>query len=136
MSVPPDIIGLSYDSTRIADPRIVQRMLAHLRPQPGKRYLDLACGTGNDTLEYARAGFSMVGVDQSELMIDRARSRSYAVEWVVADAERLPFPKLFFSGITCTNAIHHFRDLTQVVAECSRVMESGKLVSPVTVFAG
>jgi len=41
----------------------IQRALTMLRPQGGERILDLACGTGRHSLELARHGFSVVGVE-------------------------------------------------------------------------
>ena len=38
--------------------------------------LDLACGTGSMTLELARRGYDMIGIDGSEDMLSEAFSRS------------------------------------------------------------
>ena len=38
--------------------------------------LDLGCGTGSMTLELARRGYDMTGVDYSAEMLDRARERA------------------------------------------------------------
>ncbi|MCR5338334.1 MAG: class I SAM-dependent methyltransferase [Lachnospiraceae bacterium] len=37
---------------------------------------DLACGSGNMTMELARRGFDMIGIDDSEAMLNRAREKS------------------------------------------------------------
>jgi len=60
--------------------------------------LGYACGTGNYTLEYHRAGLSMSGIDQSPLMIDQAKARSSDILWFIADAEKLPFDDSQFNG--------------------------------------
>ncbi len=39
--------------------------------------LDLACGTGSMTMELARRGYDMIGVDGSECMLSVAYSRAY-----------------------------------------------------------
>ena len=43
------------------------------RSPAAKTILDLGCGTGLRTLEFARLGFKVLGIDQSEAMIDAAR---------------------------------------------------------------
>lgn len=123
-----DDIGASYNSTRKADPTIVGKVLDHLQPHQDRKYLDLACGTGNYTLQYIMGGFHFSGVDQSKFMIERAKAQDSTTEWHIGDAENLPFENDTFQGMTCTNAIHHFRDLKKAMLECARVISSGALV--------
>ncbi len=58
----------------------------------GTRVLDLCCGPGRHSLELARRGFQVTGVDASDYLIARARQASEAealpVEWVVDDMRR------------------------------------------------
>ena len=72
-----DRIGREYDATRRADPRIAQRVFSLLNPSKGGKYLDLACGTGNYTIALRNMGLMIRGMDQSELMISRARKRPH-----------------------------------------------------------
>jgi SAM-dependent methyltransferase len=61
----------------------------------GQEVLDVAAGDGNFALACARAGARVVASDLSSAMVERGRARSeaagYAIEWVEADAEELPF---------------------------------------------
>lgn len=41
----------------------IDRVLAMLRPPEGARVVDLACGTGRHSIELAKRGFEVVGVD-------------------------------------------------------------------------
>jgi SAM-dependent methyltransferase len=50
----------------------VDRLIDLLDPPEGARILDLACGWGRQSLELARRGFSVVGVDVSECLIEIA----------------------------------------------------------------
>jgi 2-polyprenyl-3-methyl-5-hydroxy-6-metoxy-1,4-benzoquinol methylase len=51
----------------------IKRAMTMLRPQGGKRILDLACGTGRHTLELVRHGFSVVGVEIGEELVEITR---------------------------------------------------------------
>lgn len=50
----------------------IKRALTMLRPQGGERILDLACGTGRHSLELVRQGFSVVGVEISQELVEIA----------------------------------------------------------------
>lgn len=56
--------------------------------------IDLGCGTGIITLEFAGKGYRMTGVDPSPLMLQVARQKpgADAVEWVEGKAGRLGTP--------------------------------------------
>src|SRR3954463_12289112 len=61
----------------------------------GQEVLDVGAGDGNFALQAAREGASVVASDLSPGMVERGRARSesegYAIEWLEADAEELPF---------------------------------------------
>lgn len=44
--------------------------------RPVRSLLDLGCGTGRHSIELARRGYEVVGVDLSEAMLERARRRA------------------------------------------------------------
>jgi 23S rRNA (uracil1939-C5)-methyltransferase len=51
---------------------LVRRAMALLRPTPGERIGDLFCGLGNFTLPIARLGATVVGVEGSGPLVERA----------------------------------------------------------------
>src|SRR3954465_900975 len=55
----------------------------------GARVLDACCGTGGLALADLHAGGRVTGLDFSEAMLERARAKSKAVEWVQGDALEL-----------------------------------------------
>jgi SAM-dependent methyltransferase len=69
----------------------------------GQEVLDVAAGDGNFALACAREGASVVASDISPGMVARGRARSeaegYAIEWVEADAEELPFEDARFDCV-------------------------------------
>jgi ubiquinone/menaquinone biosynthesis C-methylase UbiE len=118
-----DTIGVGYDGTRRADPRIADRLLALLQPsRTAGRFLDVACGTGNYTSYLAGAGLAMTGVDQSDTMLAVARAKCPGGEWHRASADALPFADATFLGAVCTNAVHHFDNLPLAFREIARVL--------------
>jgi SAM-dependent methyltransferase len=127
-----DRIGLGYDATRRADPYIAERLAHHLATDGSagepRRYLDLACGTGNYTTALSMKGDEWYGVDRSSRMIANARPKTRDVRWCQARAEHLPFPDSVFSGAMCTLALHHFDELGPIFREVYRVLDRGKLV--------
>lgn len=111
---------------------------------PGKRLLDVACGAGGPALRIAAAtGCSVVGQDVHEQAIATARSlaaqRGLAerAEFQATDATGpSPFSTASFDAITCIDAINHFPDRPQVVAEWARLLKlGGRLLftDPITV---
>src|SRR3981081_4133792 len=70
---------------------------------PGASALDIACGTGQLTLELRdRVGAAgrVVGLDFSERMLAVARGAHPSMEWVHGDATSLPFADSSFDAAT------------------------------------
>ena len=57
--------------------------------------LDAGCGTGRVAVELARRGLDVVGVDLDPSMLEVARAKSDAVEWVEADLADLDLGRTF-----------------------------------------
>jgi ubiquinone/menaquinone biosynthesis C-methylase UbiE len=104
----------------------------------GGPVLELGCGTGRVSLPLARAGVSLVGVDRSEPMLDRARRRvaksptlqlTRAPRFVRADIRALPFEDGAFPMVLAPYGILQSlirpRDLTATLAAVARVIAPG-----------
>ncbi len=55
---------------------LVRRAIALLEPAPGERVADFFCGLGNFTLPIARRGASVVGIEGSGPLVERARGNA------------------------------------------------------------
>lgn len=55
---------------------LVRRAMALLQPQPGERIADMFCGLGNFTLPIARSGATVVGIEGSKELVERARANA------------------------------------------------------------
>lgn len=77
----------------------IKRALTMLRPQGGERVLDLACGTGRHSLELVRQGFSVVGVEIGQELVEIARKdaaeQGLEAEFIQADLRELEFENEF-----------------------------------------
>ena len=76
-----DSIGQTYRTTRHADPEILNRLALLVGLRDDGRFIDLACGTGNYTVELAALGGVWHGVDISSTMLTQAAVRSTEVAW-------------------------------------------------------
>jgi SAM-dependent methyltransferase len=77
----------------------IDRALTMLRPEGGERILDLACGTGRHSLELVRRGFSVVGVEIGQELVDIARKdaegQGLEAEFVQGDLRELDYADEF-----------------------------------------
>ena len=100
--------------------------------------LDIGAGPGQIVRKLALRlpGWLLVGVDRSPNMIREAlRGRGRAartplepsdmaaarVEFLVADANRLPFPNASFDLVLCNSVLHHLEDPAKLLSEIARV---------------
>jgi demethylmenaquinone methyltransferase / 2-methoxy-6-polyprenyl-1,4-benzoquinol methylase len=114
------------------DPRWRRAMLDAVDPQPGQRVLDVATGTGMVAFALASRRCRVVGLDQSEDMLGRARAKLAAapqfqdlVEFVTGQAERLPFGDAEFDALTFTYLLRYVDDVQATLAELARVVRPG-----------
>ena len=100
------------------------------QPRGGERVLDVATGTGNAAFALAPHVGHVTGLDLTEEMLAQARrlaaERGVAnLDWVLADAEQLPFEDASFDIWVCRAATHHFHHLDRALAEAKRVLAPG-----------
>jgi SAM-dependent methyltransferase len=71
-----DHLGLAYDRYAHTKGTVqeVDHIVVALDLRPGERILDVGCGTGRHSLELARRGFEVHGIDISERFVEIARS--------------------------------------------------------------
>jgi demethylmenaquinone methyltransferase/2-methoxy-6-polyprenyl-1,4-benzoquinol methylase len=102
-----------------------RRLTAEAAVRPGDRVLDACCGTGDLALADARAGGRVTGLDFSEKMLERARRKSDAIEWVQGDALALPFQDGEFDAVTVGFGVRNLPDLEHGLSELRRVLRPG-----------
>jgi SAM-dependent methyltransferase len=104
------------------------RALGHLLPSLD--VADIGCGEGYLTLEAARWARSVVAIDRSDEVLERAkalaaRRRVGNVQWKKGDLARLPLGDATVDVALLSQALHHAADPEQALAEAVRVLRPG-----------
>ncbi len=99
----------------------------------GKRVLEIGCGIGTDTINFARHGATVTAVDLSRNSVDIATQRTHVyglqdrVRFFVGDAERLAsfVPKDRYDLIYSFGVIHHTPHPDRVLAQLGQYTHPG-----------
>jgi SAM-dependent methyltransferase len=128
-----DDVAEAYDDKRfsqggrVIDRREREAVLGALQPVDGKRVLEVACGTGRFTVMLADRGADIVGMDISEAMLEQGRRKARAagvadaIDFLQADAGRLPFPDDHFDVVFAMRFFHLAPDPEAYIREMRRV---------------
>jgi SAM-dependent methyltransferase len=120
------------DFPRVARETIVgtgEVLVAACAIGPGQRVLDVAAGAGNVALPAARAGARVVASDITPELLAAGRARAAAegleLDWVEADAQRLPFGDALFDVVTSSFGAMFAPDHVATARELLRVCRPG-----------
>lgn len=116
-------IGINYNKTRFADPYITERLLKNLKPKIDGLYLDIGCGTGNYTNELQKKGFQFIGIDPSEVMLEKAKQKNHNIDWKLGKAENIPLASESIDGVVGSLTMHHWDNLEKGFTEIYRVLK-------------
>lgn len=96
--------------------------------------LDLACGTGNFSIEFAKKGIDVIGVEPSEEMLSVARSKANIkkvdILFLCQTGQELDLYGTVDGAICCLDSINHVTnkdDLEKLFSRVSLFLEPGKL---------
>ncbi|HEX7177494.1 MAG TPA: methyltransferase domain-containing protein [Pyrinomonadaceae bacterium] len=106
---------------------------------PGRRLLDVGCGSGWLSEYFARLGYEVTGIDISPELIEIARQRTACVPYdvdhetpivcrfLVHDAESAPLDEVFDAAF-CYDSLHHFEDERAVMRHLSEMVSYGGML--------
>jgi len=122
-------ISKTYDNYRSYPEILLKKIISLGRINPGKRVLDLGCGTGNVSSQLRNAmNADVIGVDASFDMLKVARGKSLESICSDTDNRQLPFRDDSFDAIIGAYVIHQIKNLALMLSECHRVLRDGSLV--------
>lgn len=93
--------------------------------RPGERVLDIAAGTGTSSAAIAKGGAEVTALDFSAGMVKVGRKRQPHIEFIVGDAEELPFGDEEFDAVTISFGLRNVNRPKTALAEMYRVLKPG-----------
>ncbi len=100
----------------------------------GAKILELACGIRCDGIELSQAGMKVFETDIADEAVNKAKSLYEQLnladkgEFLICDAERMPFADNYFDGVFISASFHHLPNPEVAINEMKRVVKSGDLV--------
>jgi SAM-dependent methyltransferase len=109
------------------------RLVKFASINPGRRVLDIACGTGVVAITAARLGAQVTGIDLTPELLSHARENASIanvnIEWHEGDVENLPFPDSIFE-VVISQFGHMFGPQPEItVREMLRVLKPGGTIA-------
>lgn len=114
----------------VADRRGLGALVRFAGTLSSDRVLDVACGPGFLTMEFAEVAKSATGFDGTDTFVEHARSEAARrglanAEFHHGNAVALPFGDASFDVVSCRAAFHHFPEPHRQIAEMVRVLAPG-----------
>ena len=110
-----------------------ERFVGRLGIAPGSRVLDVACGTGNQSIPAARLGATVTGVDLAPNLVAQARERAAAeglpASFDEGDAEALPYADASFDVVMTMYGAMFAPHPEAVASEMARVCRPGGTIA-------
>lgn len=125
-----DSVAESYDRTNdllsFGQDRIWRRkVLRAVNPVAGQTILDLAAGTGSSSIVFLKPGVKVIASDFSKGMLEVGKQRHPELEFVFADATKLPFKDSSVDAVTISFGLRNVQEPKTALAEMLRVLKPG-----------
>jgi ubiquinone/menaquinone biosynthesis C-methylase UbiE len=130
-------VAENYDKNKVRHDIPVDEVIDYLYKTDGINFavLDLSCGTGNylrkQIMEYPLSQYKIkwIGIDKSEDMIKKAKSKNLEADLMIADVLDLPLENNSVSYIKNRFAFHHYLEKEKAVKEMYRVLKQNGALS-------
>ena len=108
--------------------KLVNAAVSGARADGEKKFLDIACGSGDVCAEFLKrdASCRVTGVDFCPEMLEIARKKCAGErsEFVEADCQKLPFADGIFDAATISFGFRNFNDRPACLSEIARVLKA------------
>jgi 2-polyprenyl-6-hydroxyphenyl methylase / 3-demethylubiquinone-9 3-methyltransferase len=99
-----------------------------LRPE-ALSLLDVGCGGGILSEEFAKIGCRVTGIDPSAPSLEAARKHAamqgLTIDYRQASGENMPFESDSFDVVVCCDVLEHVDDLEKTIHEVARILKPG-----------
>lgn len=116
--------GWTSEAGRMRAERRAQLLISRANVVPGRKVLEIGCGTGVFTSKLAETNATIWAIDISLELLDMAKARCQQAEFRVADVEDLPFGDALFDAVVGSSILHHL-NLEPALREIRRVLKVG-----------
>lgn len=125
-----DARAAAYDDfTGQVTTHAIPTLLAMAEIAPGKRILDLCCGTGRAAGAASALGADAEGLDVSTGMVEAARTAFPTAVFDVGDAESIPRDSSTYDAVICSFGVMHLGSPEAMFNEIARVLKPGGRVA-------
>jgi len=92
-----------------------------------EKLLNIGVGTGLASMQFAKVGLKVYGLDTTQEMLAVCRSKSFTEELKQCDMirESIPYKDRCFDHVVCCGALHFVNDLYNLSSEVQRVIRRG-----------
>ena len=95
-------------------PNAVDNIVSLLNATPEMKILDLCCGVGRHSLEFARRGYTVVGIDTTQIYLDHAErdadKENLQIEFICEDMRSFKYENSFDIIINMSSSFGFFED--------------------------
>ena len=125
-----DSVADSYDKTNdllsFGQARLWRGKVARaVNAKAGEQILDIAAGTGTSSMAFLSEGVRVVAADFSKGMLEVGKKKYPKLEFVFADAMKLPFQDQEFDVVTMSFGLRNVQDHKVALGEFRRVLKPG-----------
>ncbi len=98
--------------------------------EAGNTLLDLGIGTGLSSVNFAKAGLHVQGIDASPGMLKECEKKGFAQKLLRHSLTNtpLPYPDNSFSHVICCGVFHFFDELRPYISEAQRLCKKNGVV--------
>lgn len=116
----------------------LDKLISLSSPSKHDLVLDIACGSGIVSCEFAKHAYQVTGIDMTQGMLEEAKKLQAKhnltnVTWQIGDVESLPYKDDSFSIVISRFGFHHFLNPLKVLSEMGRVCKPDGVVMVVDV---